>query len=319
MNIKDKNKLNSKIMDMLGEDMIKINLEDDFDIPIYKPNTIELSPLENKKILVLSGGGIKGIAHIGVFQALEEHGILANIEEFAGTSAGSLIIGFYLLGYSPKELWDFVKKFELKKLLNIDISSFLEKHGLDNGKYIDYVIKRLIVAKGFNSNMTLKDLYDHCQKKFNFTTVCWNTGKVMYMNHENFGDLELWKALRMSSAVPIFYTKIRHNGLSYIDGGCIDNYPIQLFKDKVNDVIGVFLEEKDNFMDDAKNIEEDLFRIYKIFHKGIDFGCKKGYDKYTICIKLDSIISVKYDINKDQKHKIYLSGYNTIKKLLVLF
>ena len=311
MNIESK--VNEDISKILGNDMIKVRISEEFDIPTYTPKNERKG--KDKKILVLSGGGIKGIAHIGVLHALYDMNILQNIEEFAGTSAGTLVIALYLLGYTPKEQIEFVLKFDLSRIVNINFSRFLNEYGFDDGKYFDYVIKRMISAKGHNEDITLNDLYIKCKKKFNFTTVCWNTMELVYMNHENFPDLPVWKAIRMSTAIPFFYTKINHKGLLYMDGGCIDNYPIQLHNNKLDQVIGIYLDDSDSFLENPKNIEEDWYRTYEIIRKGANFGCKKGFEKYTISINFDDIIVVKYDIDKSQKEKLYLKGYDTIKKI----
>ena len=56
--------------------------------------------------LVLSGGGARGITHIGIIQALEEHGI--PIDYVAGTSIGAIIGGLYAMGYTPQEMLDLI-------------------------------------------------------------------------------------------------------------------------------------------------------------------------------------------------------------------
>ncbi len=305
-------KIKEDLHKILGDDIVKVKINDDFDIPVYVPESKRVK--NDKKVLVLSGGGIKGIAHIGVLEGLKTLGILDNIEEFAGTSAGSLIIGLYLVGYSPKDLWEFVHKFDLKKLLNINFLRLLNDFGLDDGKLLDYVLKRLLAAKGCGEDFTLHDLYLRCKKKFTFTSVCWNTGNTVYMTHENFPTLPLWKALRMSSAVPVFYCKIKHKGLLYMDGGCIDNYPIQLFNGRLEQVIGIYLEQELEFLENPKNIEENLSRDYEIFNKGVNFGCKKGFEKYTIDICFYDIASLNYHVDNEIKKKLFFKGYNTIKK-----
>lgn len=311
MNIESK--VNEDVHEILGDEMIKVRISEEFDIPEYVPKGERKG--KDKRILVLSGGGIKGIAHVGVLNALHDIGVLSNIHEFAGTSAGTLAIALYLVGYTPKEQIEFIMKFDLSRIVNINFGRFLQEYGLDDGRYLEYVVKRMITAKGHNENMTLLDLYTKSKKRFNFTTVCWNTMEIIYMNHENFPNLPVWKAIRMSTAIPFFYTKVNHEGLLYMDGGCIDNYPIQLYTNKVHEVIGIYLDDSDSFIENPKNLEEDWYRTYEIIRKGANFGCKKGFEKYTISINFDDIIVVKYNIDKDQKEKLYRKGYDAVHKI----
>jgi len=85
----------------------------------------------NKRILVLSGGGIKGISYIGALKALDDLCILKNFEIFAGTSAGALVLFLHILGYTSDELYTFIKKFDFAKLKNIDVSLFINSYGLN--------------------------------------------------------------------------------------------------------------------------------------------------------------------------------------------
>ena len=63
--------------------------------------------------LVLSGGGAKGITHIGIIQALEENGI--PIDYISGTSIGAVVGGLYAMGYTPKEMFDLINSKEFKQ------------------------------------------------------------------------------------------------------------------------------------------------------------------------------------------------------------
>ena len=117
------------------------------------------------------------------------------------------------------------------------------QYGLDSGKSIEYIIKRLIQAKGFNDEITLSQLFNITKKKLTITTVCLNTQQVCYISYENHPDLPLYLAIRMSISIPLYYTPVVYKNMYYVDGGCIDNYPINIYKDRLDDVIGVYLVE----------------------------------------------------------------------------
>jgi len=276
---------------------------DDFDIP-DQPNI--------KKVLVLSGGGIRGVAHIGVLQALKDINYLDKIEEFAGTSVGALILGIFLLGYSPKELWDFIINFDFKNIKSISIANIMYQYGLDSGKSIEYIIKRLIQAKGFNDEITLSQLFNITKKKLTITTVCLNTQQVCYISYENHPDLPLYLAIRMSISIPLYYTPVVYKNMYYVDGACIDNYPINIYKDRLDDVIGVYLVESKKTTEKIGNLEKYLFLVMQCLTEGVTYNATKGYEKYTIRVNMDPIISFNFNIANDKKKKMFDRGYQSV-------
>ncbi len=310
MNQSIESEIYSELLNILDNDKVKININPIFDIPIYISKKNRQSC--KKRVLILSGGGIKGLAHVGAMKALDELGYLDNIEEFAGASVGSLILGMFLVGYSPNEMKEFISKFNFKKLLKIDIFGILHNFGIDSGKNLEYVIKRLIEAKGYNPNVTLNDLYKKTKKKILFTSVCINNKSVVYISHENFPNLPLFKAIRMSSAIPWFYCPVKYSGKFYIDGACMDNYPIQIYEDRLGEVIGIYLEEGDDCVDTIDNIELYSQRVFKCIGAGINLNSKKSFKEYTINIHLDPILAINYDLDPETKNRIFMKGYSTI-------
>lgn len=266
------------------------------------------------KTLVMSGGGIKGIAHIGVLHALHELKMLDNIETFAGASVGSLIMSLYLIGYSPLELLEFIKKFNLESMKNINVLGLFQNKGLDNGLKIEYVIQELIYAKCKNKSITLQEVYEKTKKKLIITTVCVNTMSACYMSHETHPEMPLFLAIRMSIGIPLFYSPVKYDRYSYIDGGCIDNYPIHLFHDSLDNTLGIYLIESPNVIENIDDSETYLFRIFQCFMEGVNFNSKKGYEKHTINIHLESVSAVNYNIDEKKKTEIFNKGYTTVKE-----
>lgn len=262
-----------------------------------------------KKNLVLSGGGVKGIAHIGALYALKELGILNNIEIYAGTSIGSLIISLLVIGYNPSEIYDFIKLFNFNKLKDIDIMN-IQYFGLDTGAKFEYVIKRLIKGKNLDENISLDELYKKTNKKLIFTTVCINTMKLCYLSYDTHGELPLYLAIRMSSSLPFIYTPVKYKNYLYIDGGCFDNFPVNLF-DKT-ETIGLNLLTSIDIIENIDNLESYMFRIMQCIMYGISYNCKKGYDENTIDIHLESINIVNFNIDDEKKDELFLNGYKSV-------
>ena len=156
--------------------------------------------------IVLSGGAVRGASHIGVLKALEEYGIKPDL--ISGVSAGSIIAVFYSAGYSPKEMEDILLKTDIKKYLKIKFPkvSFFSLEKLD------------IFLEKYIGKIDLKDL----QKTTFITVVNYNDGTVEYVKE---GDLISY--VRASCSLPIIFEPTYINGTIYIDGGIMDNLPVE--------------------------------------------------------------------------------------------
>lgn len=273
--------------------------------------------IKNIKNLVLCGGGIKGIAHIGALYALDTLKYLNKIKEFAGTSVGGLIITLYVLGYSPAELYDFIKLFDLKKLKNISIFN-IHLFGLDVGSKFEYTIKRLIKCKGHSENITMKELYDKTNLKITLVTVCLNTMEICHISHETFPELEVYLAIRMTTSIPFIYTPVIYNNRLYVDGGCMDDYPISIFKNELSETIGLLIINSQNKIDKIDNLETYTLRVLECMMVGLACKLNKGYESNTIEIHVENINFINYDINDETKDLLFIQGFKSIIEKLAI-
>ena len=270
--------------------------------------------MNSKSTIVLSGGGVYGIAHIGVLQYIYEKFTFDNITVFCGTSIGAFISSMILIGWVPKDLIEFIYELNFTHLKQISLNTMLEKMGLDDGSRIEYILKRLIEQKGFSSNITLKQLYNKTKKNLIITTVCVNDKSTYYISHETDPELKLFTAIRMSISLPIFFTPVVYKNKLYIDGGTMDSYPIHIFKDNINEVIGVYLSESINSTLVINNIEDYILGTIGCIKKSKEFFSQKGYEKNTIKCIMDEYNFMNFSLSLSDKKKYYNIGYESAKK-----
>jgi NTE family protein len=203
--------------------------------------------------LVLSGGGAKGISHIGVLQAIDSAGL--KIDYITGTSMGSVIGGLYAIGYSGKEIEKIANKLDWDAILsnkpNYTDISIDEKD--EYGKYsVELGIKDLKpqIGTGLIESeelwLTLNDLFLPVYNikdfsKFNIPFKCIATdlsdGKAVVLSKG-----EIVTAVRSSMAIPSVFTAIDYDSTKLVDGGIIRNFPVSDIKKMGADiVIGVNL------------------------------------------------------------------------------
>lgn len=271
-----------------------------------------IQQLSNKKNLVLSGGGIKGIAHIGALQALQDYNALNNIETIAGASIGALVGSLISIGYTPKDIYDLIMIFDLTLLNNSNIENFFDKFGLDDGSNLIIFVKNLFKNKGYNENVTFRELYDKVKKKLIIVVACINDKKAYYYSVDTTPDMSVIKALRMTMSVPIFFTPVEHDNRLYIDGGCIDNYPIHLFQNDLDRTIGIYLSDTYEYVEEINNIEVIMMNIFNCMMEGISCNSTKNYDKYSVKINISNVNLLDFGMDRKKKKELYDSGYTSL-------
>jgi len=277
-------------------------------IPIYFPQKLPL--FKKKKYVVMSGGGIKGISFIGALKALENYKILNDIETFAGTSVGALIIVFYIIGYNIDEIFEFIKYFDVTKMSSIDsLNTIISSFGFDDGKKIDIILTKIFQCKNINPNITFQELFVLTKKEIIITSVCINTMDVVYMSYKSHPNMSVRLAVRMTISIPILFTPIFFENKFYIDGGCIENYPINLFKDNLDEVIGLYVETNNRIIEHIDTIEDYIYQLLQCITKGLSNNVLKGYEKSTISISIEWMPLIDINITVDEKIKLFSRGY----------
>jgi NTE family protein len=192
---------------------------------------------ETKVGLSLSGGGAKGLAHIGVLKVLEEAGIEPDF--ITGTSMGSIVGGLYAIGYSADSIehvttsvdWDVLINDEIeRKNLSIDEKEKHEKY------VISFPVKKKKIslpsgmAHGQNISLLLSNLTrhvhhinDYSQFPIPFACVVANieSGKS-----EALMSGFLAESMRASMAIPSIFSPVEINNRLYVDGGLLNNFPV---------------------------------------------------------------------------------------------
>ena len=270
----------------------------------------------NRNTLVLSGGGIKGLYYIGVLRLFEESNIIKNIKTFAGSSIGSLFCLLMLIGYSSQELEELFCLLNLSQLKQINSSNFFSYFGLDSGNKIYWFLEKILYGKHFNKNITLKELFDITQKKLIISGVCVDDKECYYFSHETHPDMNVRIAIRISMSMPFYFVPVLYNDKLWIDGGIMDNYPMQLFNDMLEKTVGIYIQsEKKKY--DIKNIEDYLISIYDCFNKGYYIKSSVNYKNNTVIINPDKINNIiQTNIPNDMIKEIINDGYMQTKKYL---
>ena len=245
-----------------------------------------VSAQERKKVaVVLSGGGAKGVAHIGALKVIERAGIPVDI--VTGTSMGSLVGGLYAIGYNADALDSLVRVQDWGYVIT-DKENLSEQSLDDRRKQNTYLIQRGMtfgkrnandggLIKGKNLAVLFQKLCAGYTDSLDFSRdlpipfACVATNIVDNTEYD-FHAGRLQQAMRASMAIPMVFSPVRIDSMVLVDGGLRNNYPADLARAMGADVIiGVTVQG-------APKTAKDLGGTMSILNQIIDVNCMNKYD-----------------------------------------
>lgn len=243
--------------------------------------------------LVLSGGGARGIGHLGVLKVLDEIGI--KISSISGTSAGAIVGAFYSAGYKPDEILQIAKTRKFFGFSNL----LFGKAGFFDMKPFDVVYKEY-----FPENLIEKLPIE--------LTICATDiikGEARYYSN---GDLS--KVLMGSSSVPLVFQPIVYDDTTLVDGGILNNFPVEPLINRANKIIGVHVNNL------SRNIDEIHMKdmLDRSFHIALNAQMKDKAKQCDLFIeppnmsrfgmfdlsKIDEIYNFSYQYTLERKEEI---------------
>lgn len=167
--------------------------------------------------ICLSGGGVRGAAHIGVLKALEENDIIPT--HVSGASAGSLIGSLYAYGHSPLVIWKIVEETNILSLIKVRWGAGV----MDLSKFTKIL-----------SDYFAQDSFEGFLKPMFIAISNLNSGES-----EIVFSGSLFDAISASCAVPFVFKPIQIGNAAYVDGGLLNNLPAEPLRYRCDKVIGV--------------------------------------------------------------------------------
>lgn len=307
--------------------------------------TTESIPKRPKIGLVLSGGGAKGFAHIGVLKVLEEVGIQPDY--ITGTSIGSIIGGFYAIGYRAEEMeelvttqdWDLLMRdrsdltgviFEEKPFFKNEFLELPFKNGqvqapsgLIQGQQIEKLFAQLAL-RAYHL-----DSFDDYPIPFRCMGADVLSGNVVEISEGYLPD-----AMRISMAIPTVFTAIRKDSMVLVDGGLIRNFPVEEVKKMGADIVIAIYVGADNasfentlsfsdilmqagFLYSIKDYEDQLPLVnYYIEPNLVDYSAADFQNHDSLIIRGERAARAQYQVLKQLADSInQLGAPPTLKEL----
>ncbi len=182
-----------------------------------------------KVTLVLSGGGLRGLAHVGVLKAIQALGI--PIHEYLGTSMGSIICALAAGGMDIQEMERLALALKDEGILDLSLTHFvrtaLRARSVYKGEKLQQYIERIVPIDSFK-------LLD---KPLLVNSVELSRGEEVFWGSEGFDDIPIHEAVYGSCALPGIFPPLVVDGSQYVDGGILTNLAIRMARQRNADLI----------------------------------------------------------------------------------
>lgn len=286
--------------------------------------------------LVLSGGGAKGAAHIGVIRYIESLGI--PIDYVAGTSMGSIVGGLYALGYSSDEMLEIISNVDWNRVISNNVQrekiSFTEKYDQsrqivsipfsddeDDEDEIQTQNFRNTLPDGIVSGDNLLNLFNSLSIGY-ADSVSFDSLPVPFLciatnmingNADVLDKGEFTKSLRASMAIPILFDPVKIGGNLYADGGLVCNFPADQCREKGADfIIGVSMSP--GLETDIKNLKSLPSQVKQLKEIITDKDVNTYHEKCDIMIRPDLQGVGMLSFNAESVARITESGYESASR-----
>jgi len=250
------------------------------------------SPINKKKFntgIALSGGGIKGLCHAGVLKALDEFKVKADI--ISGVSAGAIVGALYADGFSPTEISKLFEDISFRHMTNIHYPN----GGIFRIDAFEEFLKRTLRAKNIEDlKIPLKIVATDLDKGH---SVIFEKGNLV-------------EAIIASCSIPILFVPKNINGVNYVDGGVLKNFPVSVIREECETVIGVNVSPL--VVNEYKmNLINVATRTYQFMFKSNTFADKEMCDVLIEPVDMGNFDT--FDIEKG--HEIFEIGYKSAKEV----
>ena len=287
----------------------------DIELPVMENNDVNLSDFRRSTALVLAGGGMKGCYLLGALQYLYDHNGLENIRSFYGTSIGGVLSALLIIGYKPIEIFVYICTNKVQEALGQFNQNILERKCLLDPTAMIKFLTNMILEK-LGKIPTLGELKEMFQKDLCVVTIARDrVNEPLYLSTRTHADMSLVQALHMSISIPFVFGYAVYQNRKYIDGGLIDNFPIQHASENELRVFGLDLKNPDtdsestDFTSEFMSIATAPVSYITNYHK------KHLGDNATY---LDIITSSEIGINFNQTslamYKMFVYGFRQCKE-----
>ena len=259
--------------------------------------------------LTIGGGNFKGISYVGALEYLYQNNMIKNIENFYGSSVGTIIGIFYIIGYKPFEIFNILLNLNLQDYWDFSFNNIEYSFSLISDSFFKKI--KEVFEKMENSNITFIEFYNKYNVKLNLFATSLTQRKNVCFNIETYPNANVFRVLQASCSIPLIFPPVNINDEYYIDGcmKCIDGISKNII---LNDENIHFVIKGDYSIKKISSFVEYISEVINCTLQN-----EENFNtEYTISIKTSEEYQNKYnfnDIKFNDKIKLFYLGLSQAK------
>lgn len=267
--------------------------------------------------MVISGGGINGIAIVGAISEFSKYYNINEIKEIIGVSVGSIIAILIAVGYKMNEIENLFEEIEMNKFTEYDLENVFYSYGIDSGEMSKRLLKAVVANKKYDVGLTFKQLYEKRNIKLIITVTNLTLGRAEFLCIDNHPNMSIVDAVRISMSFPLMYTPVEYEKNMYIDGGVLAPYPIEYFEG-AEDVIGFLINRSGNREYETDSLEKYLYSLLFIILDVYQDKHYIGYEDNTVFMEKKDLIEnvLSFNLTREIKKDLMEKGKKCFVKYI---
>lgn len=274
--------------------------------------------------IILSGGGIRAVAHTGALQALQEAGLLCAVKEYIGVSAGGLIAFATTIGYSIETIRKFAEQFDFSEIRALDpetMFAFLETFGLDTGHRLRRLLESLLKQKGYPPTLTFKEFREAnpTAPKLRVFASDIFTCTPFEFSESTTPTSTFVDALVASMTIPGYFVPFRESSTGHllVDGGALNNIPVAFLtpeEQKHSLSIGFSIDHIQ--VERVETITDYFHQIYACFFLPRALSTVEQQEGRIIIIPCGEYPMWDFEASQEVRRDMVQKGYTAVQEFL---
>jgi len=271
----------------------------------------------------LSGGGIKGFAHVGVLEVLEQEGLLSSVREYIGISAGALCALSLCIGSTIEELRKIILLLDFGLIRDIDpdiLLNFTETFGIDTGAGAAKLLSAILRAKKLDPDCTFAELEARkLGPSLRVFATNMNSCRAQEFSAKVSPDIPVRFAVQASLSIPIYFTPLRHPVTKelFIDGGVCSPTPFAYLSDEEKKyTLSIVFGDSHKPRETIDNFYDYVSQLYYSSDYEHSTALKQSWPQHTISVPCGGINTIDFEASKEAKEMILDAGRKAARDFL---
>lgn len=275
--------------------------------------------------IAFDGGGVKGIAHCGAMDALKAANLLGDVHIYCGSSIGAVMAGLYACKIEHETIKDIAWNIDFNRFRDDnwgiirDIYRFVSRYGYYRSDQICEYYRGILQKHAGNGDITFAEVKARYGNDLYITAtkIMQDSAATIYFGPERHGEMRVCDAVKYSSAYPFFFEALPFEDGVIVDGGVLNNFPLEFLGD---DAIGVRLLSRTEITPTRmppRNIKDYTFSLINaLYTQAEKYHSPPEIWARTIDVDTGDISALKLGLTQEDRKMLYDSGMAGAKKFI---